>query len=70
MRVRAKRDGGGIEEIVVSDEAHEELFVNQNTIHSETPATAPVRYGLSGDFEVTRGANSYVLAEDGTRYAF
>ena len=69
-RAKAKLQGDGVAEIVMNEEAREELRVDENTICNDTPETAPVRFGLSGDYEVVEGEHNIVLAEDGTTFTF
>lgn len=69
-RVKAKNRHGGIKRVILCGDAVAELLVDQRTISKSTSETAPVRYGMSGDYEVLEGENSQVVCEDGTRIAF
>lgn len=69
-KVRAK-SRGNIEQLVLTNEAAEELQVEQRTVAKSTDIHSPIRYGMSGDFRVfTNGEYSCFITEEGGEVEF
>lgn len=72
-KVQAERAGNTIEKLILDSETYQELLGPQNDdgtdrlVRESMPDTAPVRFGLSGDFDVVEGEDNVLVTDDGVR---
>lgn len=65
-KVQATRAGETIERLVLDSRTYRN-FRRERLVRDSLPENSPVRFGLSGDFEVVEGETNKLVTDEGER---